>query len=352
MRAAGARSYRIILRAVVLLAAVALLGGGGAAVAAPAPVADGQPVFTAGQVAYVDVAVATMWTEPGHVRPIDAPAVGNPVDPRKWMASMTLSQRLYLVDYLETQANYGTAVTVLGTRGDWVHVAVHGQPTPRNALGYPGWVPAVQLTGDPTFARLQSRPFALVTADTAGLYADARRTHRVMELGLDTRLPVLARAGGSVLVAVPHGAPAWLPARDTAVYRDAATIPAPTGQQLVATAKLFVGLPYLFGGTSSFGFDCSGFTHTVYDVHGVTIPRDADAQYAAGTPVDGPLQVGDLLFYAYHDSGYVHHVGMYIGDDYEIDAPINTDTVPSGVEVVKVAEHRYADQYVGARRFL
>lgn len=352
MRAAGARSYRIILRAVVVLAALALLGGGGAAVAAPAPVPDRQPVFTAGQVAYVDVAVATMWTEPGHVRPIDAPAVGNPVDPRKWMASMTLSQRLYLVDYLETQANYGTAVTVLGTQGDWVHVAVHGQPTPRNALGYPGWVPAVQLTADPSFAHLQGRPFALVTTDTTGLYADARRTRRVMELGLDTRLPVLSRAGGSVLVAVPHGAPAWLPARDTAVYRDAAAIPAPTGQDLVATAKLFVGLPYLFGGTSSFGFDCSGFTHTVYDAHGVTIPRDADAQYAAGTPVDGPLQVGDLLFYAYHDNGYVHHVGMYIGDGYEIDAPINTDTVPSGVEIVKVAEHRYADQYVGARRFL
>jgi cell wall-associated NlpC family hydrolase len=85
----------------------------------------------------------------------------------------------------------------------------------------------------------------------------------------------------------------------------------------------------------------------------VTIPRDADAQYAAGTPVPADqLQPGDLLFYAYPDNGYVHHVGMYAGDGYEIDAPINSATVESGVEVVKVAEHRYADQYVGARRFV
>jgi cell wall-associated NlpC family hydrolase len=341
----------MIRRALVLapLAALtALAGGAGAVSAAPA-----DPAFTAGQVAYVDVAVATMWTAPGRDRPVDAPAVGNPVDPRGWMASMTLSQRLYLVDYLETQATYGKAVTVLGTDGGWVHVAVHGQPTPRNALGYPGWVPAAQLTTDPAFAHLTDRPFAEVTTATSWLYDDQSRTHRIMELSLDTRLPVLASAGGSVLVATPHGRPAWLAAADTAVYRDAAAIPAPTGGDLVATAKLFVGLPYLFGGTSAFGFDCSGFTHTVYDLHGVTIPRDADAQYAAGTPApDDRLQPGDLLFYAYHDNGYVHHVGMYVGDGYEIDAPINSDTVESGVELVKVAEHRYADQYVGARRFL
>jgi cell wall-associated NlpC family hydrolase len=349
---APARSFQRLL-ALAVVAACAALTGAAPATAAPAAHPAARPAFTAGRTAYVDVAVATMWTEPGHDRPIDAPAVGNPVDPRAWMASMTLSQRLYLVDYLETQAPLGTAVTVLGTQDGWVHVAVHGQPTPRNALGYPGWVPAGQLTADPAFAHLTGRPFAAVTTATAWLYSDQRRTHRVMELGLDTRLPVLARAGGSVLVAVPHGVPAWLPATGTAVYRDAAAIPAPTGRDLVTTAKLFVGLPYLFGGTSAFGFDCSGFTHTVYDLHGVTIPRDADAQYAAGTPVPADqLQPGDLLFYAYPGNGYVHHVGMYTGDGYEIDAPINSATVESGVEIVKVAEHRYADQYVGARRFV
>lgn len=50
--------------------------------------------------------------------------------------------------------------------------------------------------------------------------------------------------------------------------------------------------------------------------------------------------------------GYVHHVGMYLGDGYEIDAPNNTATRISTVEVVKVDQHRYADEYAGARRFL
>lgn len=306
------------------------------------------------QVAYVDVAVSTLWTKPGIARPIDAPAVGNPVDLRRWTASMTLSQRLDLVGKLETQALYGTPVTVLGRSGDWVHVAVHGQPTPRNELGYPGWVPATQLTTSPSFAALADRPFAMVTARTAWLYADARRSRPLMELSADTRLPELAHAGDSVLVATPDHGDRWLSADDVAVYGSPDQIPAPTGDDLVRTAEMFVGLHYLWAGTSAFGFDCSGFTHTVYDLHGITIPRDAAPQSQFGVPVTkDELRKGDLIFYAHnHGQGSVHHVGMYIGDGYEIDAPINTATTESPLEIVKVDEHRYADEYAGARRIL
>jgi gamma-D-glutamyl-L-lysine dipeptidyl-peptidase len=336
------------LAAAGLLAAVTPARG-----AAPAtPAAD--PPLPAGATAYVDVSVATLWVSPGQARPLDAPAGSNPADPRAWVAGMGLADRVWLVGKLETQALYGQAVTVLETSGDWVHVVVHGQPTPRDPRGYPGWLPAVQLTTDGAFRRLQDRPFALVESPTTWLYGDVARHRRISELSLDTRLPVLARTAGSVLVATPEGGHGWLAAKDTHVYRAAADIPRPTGADLVATAKLFAGLHYLWAGTSAFGFDCSGFTHTVYDLHGVTIPRDADAQFAAGTPVAADqLQPGDLLFYAYnHGTGFVHHVGMYVGDGYEIDAPANSATVESPIEIVKVAEHRYADQYAGARRFL
>lgn len=337
------------MRACVRWALAALLVVAGVVVPAGAARAD-----DAGQVAYVDASVATSWTEPGIARPVDAPAVGNPVDPRAWTAGMTLSQRLDLVGKLETQAPYGTPVTVLERSGDWVHVAVHGQPTPRNDLGYPGWIPAGQLTTSPSFAALASRPFAMVTAKTTWLYADAQRSHRVMELSIDTRLPELARVGGSVLVATPDHGTRWLAARDVAVYGSPDQIPAPTGDDLVRTAKMFVGLHYLWAGTSAFGFDCSGFTHTVYDLHGITIPRDAGPQSQFGVPVaKDDLRKGDLIFYAHdHGQGSVHHVGMYIGDGYEIDAPINTATTESPLEIVKVDEHRYADQYAGARRIL
>lgn len=312
-----------------------------------------RPAAGANHTAYVSVAAATLWTEPDIARDVDAPATGNPVDLRAWTDNLTLDQRRWLVGNLETQALYGTKVTVLGRDGDWVHVAVSGQPTPRNQLGYPGWMPAAQLTRGTGFAALTAhRPMALVTAKTTDLYRDIGRRHRLLSLSMDTRLPVLARLGGAILVARPAGGVGWLSARDAHVYRSAAAIGRPTGADLARIARSFVGLPYVWAGTSAFGFDCSGFTHTIYDRYGITIPRDAGAQMDAGTPVAADhMRPGDLIFYAY-DSGYIHHVGMYVGDGYEVDAPNNTATQISTVELVKVDAHRYADQYAGSRRYL
>ena len=343
MRASPLRRLLSALAAVPALAALSLAGP---AAAAPAPL-DETP-----QVGYVDVAAATLWTEPGIDRPVDAAATGNPVDLRAWTDGLTLDQRRWLVGNLETQAVYGTKVTILGRDGDWLHVAVHGQPTPRNEVGYPGWVPAAQITTDPGFGRYDGRPFALVTATTTGLYADGGLRHRLFDVSLSTRLPVLARNAHAIRVAKPDGGAAWVSNKAAHVYGSTADIPRPTGADLVATAKRFAGLPYVWAGTSAWGFDCSGFTHTVYAEHGITIPRDAGDQMDAGAPVAADaMQPGDLIFYAY-SSGFVHHVGMYLGDGYEIDAPNNTSTEVSTVEIVKVSEHRYADQYVGSRRFL
>jgi cell wall-associated NlpC family hydrolase len=305
--------------------------------------------------AYVDVAVATAWVSPGLDRPVDAPAVADPADIRTWTANMTLGQRADLVGKLETQALFGNPVRILERKGGWVHVAVVGQPTPREALGYPGWVPARQIVAGKAFGKLQrTRPFAMVTAGTAWLSKDPAGRHHDLELSADTRLPVLARTGSAVLVATPDRGDRWLAARDVHVYAKAADIPRPTGADLVRTAKKFAGLHYLWAGTSAFGFDCSGFTHTVYDLNGITIPRDAGAQKNAGTPVaKDALRPGDLIFYAYdHGTGSVHHTGMYIGDGYEIDAPGNSATQESPLEIVKVDQHRYADQYAGAVRYL
>ena len=77
---------------------------------------------------------------------MDAPACAVPADPRAWLAGMTTTQKRWLVGRLETQALYGAKVYLLGTSGSWSRVAVAGQPTPRNAWGYPGWLPTRQLT--------------------------------------------------------------------------------------------------------------------------------------------------------------------------------------------------------------
>ena len=121
-----------------------------------------------------------------------------------------------------------------------------------------------------------------------------------------------------------------------------ATRPLPrTRADLVRTAERFVGLHYLWGGLSAWGYDCSGLTWAVYRAHGITIPRDADAQFAAGTPVTlARMQPGDLLFY---EHPVVGHVAMYVGGGRMIEAP-------NSASEVRVVPVRTSD-FRGVRRF-
>ncbi|MFD2923791.1 C40 family peptidase [Halobacillus naozhouensis] len=302
--------------------------------------------------AYVDVSVATLWSEPDITRPVDEPSVGNPVDMWKWTESMTLDQKLWLVGNLQTQALYGQEVTILEERGDWVKVAVHGQPTPKNELGYPAWMPKVQLADENYFAALkESKSFALVTDTTAWLYDDKQHQGKFKEISFNTKLPVVAQVGDMALVATPSDGMKWISSEAISVYDSRQDIPDPTGQDLVETGKQFLGLPYLWAGASGFGFDCSGFTHTLYKANGITIPRDSSVQATHGTPVaKEDLQKGDLLFFAYNEGeGSVHHVGMYIGDGQMIHSPNSSSTV----EIIDVFESDYySSEFSGARRYI
>ncbi|NUK29859.1 C40 family peptidase [Parageobacillus sp. VR-IP] len=302
------------------------------------------------ETAYIDVSVATLWTEPNIARDIDSPSLSNPVDMWKWTKSMTYEEKLWLVGNLETQALYGMKVTILEKQGDWAKVVVHGQPTPRHPLGYPGWVPIRQLTKGNAFAKFQSKPFAQVISPTAWLYKDPKGNHKFMEISFNTRLPVIQSTKNAVKVMTPSDGAKWLKKEDVQIFRTEADIPAPTGEDLVNTAKQFLGLPYLWAGTSGFGFDCSGFTHTIYKAHGITIPRDSSVQAQFGTPVpESELQPGDLLFFAYNNGkGKIHHVGMYIGNGKMIHSP-NTSTT------VRIDDYRapgYGEEFAGARRYI
>jgi cell wall-associated NlpC family hydrolase len=115
-----------------------------------------------------------------------------------------------------------------------------------------------------------------------------------------------------------------------------------TRADLVRTAEQFRGLRYLWGGLSPWGYDCSGLTWAVYRVHGITIPRDADAQFAAGTPVPlAQVEPGDLLFY---ERPVVGHVAMAVGHGLMVESP-------NSASEVRVVPIRTSD-FRGARRFV
>lgn len=87
------------------------------------------------------------------------------------------------------------------------------------------------------------------------------------------------------------------------------------GIEIVELAKTFMGVPYVFGGTTPSGFDCSGFLQYVFKMYGINIPRLADEQYLLGEPAKtSQLSVGDLVFFSTYLEG-ASHCGFYIGDE-------------------------------------
>jgi cell wall-associated NlpC family hydrolase len=312
--------------------------GSAAAAAAPAPCLSGT--------CWVSVSVATAWVKPTYPRALDKPALGNPAYPAIWIASMTVAQKMWLVGKLETQALYGTRVTVTGHSGSWSHLVIPSQPTNRDRRGYPGWIPTVQLTrtappAATTSAVIRSKSAWLWSRWTAAGVAGSK----LMLASYDTSLPV-ARATSTYVEVILIGGRHVALRRSDVVLHAAGTSWGATRARVVAEARKFLGLPYLWAGTSGFGFDCSGFTYSVYAAYGVTLSRDADQQAVHGTPVArSALLPGDLVFFRSSGTGPIGHVGMYIGGGNMINAP-HTGAV------IRIDPVSSFANYAGARRYL
>lgn len=116
---------------------------------------------------------------------------------------------------------------------------------------------------------------------------------------------------------------------------------------VLRTAYNMRGVPYVFGGTSPYGFDCSGFTQYAFAAAGFNLPRMADAQYYAFRKVSaGNLQPGDLVFFSTYAEG-ASHVGIYAGNGQFIHAGTST-----GVTVSALWEGYWGARYIGAARVI
>ena len=318
--------------------ALAVLAGAGLC-ALGAGAASARP-----PVRWVRVSVATLWVRPGEARAVDAPAGTVPADPRAWLEALSTTQERWLVGRLETQALYGAKVYVLGASGTWSHVAAAGQPTPRNRWGYPGWLPTRQLTDvEPA----TEKTTAVVLWPVLWLYQTQDLTGRVLEVSSGTRLPLVATTGEAVEVLQVDGTHAYVRRAGVVLHDTGTAWPALSGARLVAQARRFLGVHYLWAGTSGFCLDCSGLTQLVYKAFGATIPRDAADQATAGRRVAtrSALRAGDLVFFR-DSAGAIHHVGLSIGGGKMIHAP----STGSSVRIVSLDSEPYRSEFAGGRR--
>lgn len=113
---------------------------------------------------------------------------------------------------------------------------------------------------------------------------------------------------------------------------------------LTRNAMRFLGVPYAFGGTSSNGFDCSGYVQHVFALLGMRLPRTADAQFDAGHHIAARMEPGDLVFFHTYAPG-VSHVGIYLGHSRFIHSSSRR-----GVAISSLHNAYWAPRYLGAKR--
>ncbi|KKB36559.1 C40 family peptidase [Bacillus thermotolerans] len=149
---------------------------------------------------------------------------------------------------------------------------------------------------------------------------------------------------GLASILLMTAAPAVLPEEmNMKAEVQAATI----GEAMVEYGKKFMGVPYVFGGTTPSGFDCSGFTQYVYKhAAGISIPRTTDQQYKVGTSVSkSDLQPGDLVFFKNTYRKGISHVGIYAGNNMVLNA-----TSSKGIALVSLSNSYWGPKYAGAKR--
>jgi gamma-D-glutamyl-L-lysine dipeptidyl-peptidase len=326
--------------------------------------------------AIVAVPVTAAWTSPEAPRNEDR-FVTQPVpDMALWMASLSHELRLDLLGRISTSALLGEPVLIISEHIGWSEVRLPWQPCASDPRGYPAWIPSAHLvsssSGDAGGASTGGAEASVFSVTRRLVPVRANRSGPPVEvLSLGTRLEVVdvdPATGNSHAQVQVRGAQGtyWIDA-DCGVY---AASPSPkqfelTGEPkraedsakagntkrignigtmgvltagIIAAGSELLGLPYLWGGLSGWGVDCSGLVHLAHRAMGLIVPRDSVDQHSVFGSVVGVPAVAQPVFFRYQtDSLRIHHVGLAVSETLMLHAP-KTGRV---VELLPIASEPY-----------
>lgn len=212
----------------------------------------------------------------------------------------SLHKATSFVAEMSNQMVFGEKVEVLEEQGRWVYV--------RQMDGYLGWTYRPYLT-----EAALPMPTHIVLAPAVELRAEADPRAAVLSRSFcGTRVKVEATKDGWAQVAA--NLTGWVPLADLRALDALPKTAEARRQQIVIDAQRMIGVPYLWGGNTGNGIDCSGFARLLHHWVGIELPRDADLQSIQSKHVEPPCQAGDLFFFGEDDSERrITHVGVCMG---------------------------------------
>jgi len=249
---------------------------------------------------------------------------------------------------LVSQTLFGTRVKVLKKEEEWYLIQTPDE--------YISWIDhgGISIMNEEDYKSYYKNSY--VYSSIQGFaYNSIDKESIVSDLVVGSILNVTDTKGDFYKIEYPDKRIGWVNKNDVSPIFDSNDY---LGLDIIKNSKKFIGVPYLWGGTSSKGFDCSGFTKTIYLMNGLVLPRDASQQINEGLLVDyernwDSLKEGDLMFFGYYRDGRrrIDHVAIWIGDGKFIQASKNV-RINSVYSDDPLYDKYHMEKYMESRRII